>query len=438
MPRARLTHPDGIPRTHERAARDLARRDWKGKARPGPRRRSHRLSSQRRSADCRPLLRLRRGGRRRAGRRPAARRPGLPGRRGSKGPLTGHPQRPPLHWAYWTAKSEWGLLSPAPASARITVDPGRPRLAEAREGQPAALTLAGGWLAACLEGGRPGSGQATAQRPRRAGTAPQPGLPPGLRRPAATPPRDAAPLALAPAGLVDPETASALVGCSVAGACTTLDDFVALGSPGRRGLARCRSTRSPAVCTHCSRVLAGCTTSVRPSSRWPGPACWSGPCGCSRSAVPSPRPDSPQARQKLFTTARCPAVSHSQGGRRNGLPADPRPALLASARLAVGDGELDTLARRLMSPTGAGDGARTSVPQAAAPDLYDIRQPGPRGGRAPRPAPRAGRRPAQPRQISTPATGRTADGRAGALPGRAGRRTPRSTTRTRPDARWNP
>ncbi|MCZ9343160.1 hypothetical protein NGM37_35915, partial [Streptomyces sp. TRM76130] len=36
-------------------------------------------------------------------------------------------------------------------------------------------------------------------------------------------------LCLAPAGLVDPHTASALAGCSVGGARTALDDLAALG-----------------------------------------------------------------------------------------------------------------------------------------------------------------------------------------------------------------
>ncbi|NED11451.1 hypothetical protein G3I33_08085, partial [Streptomyces sp. SID9124] len=42
-------------------------------------------------------------------------------------------------------------------------------------------------------------------------------------------------LALAPGGLADAHTASALAGCSVSAARTTLDDFVTLGLLGREG-----------------------------------------------------------------------------------------------------------------------------------------------------------------------------------------------------------
>jgi tetratricopeptide (TPR) repeat protein len=79
--------------------------------------------------------------------------------------------------------------------------------------------------------------------------------------------------------------------------------------------------------------------------------------------------DSPQAREKLLGMPRALRFPHPRAA------ADwlrvRRPALLAAARLAVADGELDTLARRLMSQL-----VRTMVAhfgtQAAAPDLYGI------------------------------------------------------------------
>ncbi|NED02325.1 hypothetical protein G3I55_11745, partial [Streptomyces sp. SID6648] len=57
--------------------------------------------------------------------------------------------------------------------------------------------------------------------------------------------------------------------------------------------------------------------------------------------------DSPQAREKLLATPRDLRFPHPRAA-ADWLRAR-RPALLASARLAVADGELDTLARRLMS-----------------------------------------------------------------------------------------
>ncbi|KOG44057.1 hypothetical protein ADK38_46300, partial [Streptomyces varsoviensis] len=50
-----------------------------------------------------------------------------------------------------------------------------------------------------------------------------------------------------------------------------------------------------------------------------------------------------------------------------------RPALLAAARLAVRDGQLDTLARRLVSALARALTAHQGA-EAAAPDLYDLHQ----------------------------------------------------------------
>lgn len=79
--------------------------------------------------------------------------------------------------------------------------------------------------------------------------------------------------------------------------------------------------------------------------------------------------DSPQAREKLLGTPRALRFPTPRAA------ADwlrvRQPALLASARLAVADGELDTLARRLMSQLVRAMVAHFGT-QAAAPELYGI------------------------------------------------------------------
>lgn len=79
--------------------------------------------------------------------------------------------------------------------------------------------------------------------------------------------------------------------------------------------------------------------------------------------------DSPETRQKLIGMPRAlrfpnPRAAADWLGIR-------RPALLASARAAVADGELDTLARRLMSQLVRAMVAHFGT-QAAAPDLYEV------------------------------------------------------------------
>ncbi|EPJ42275.1 hypothetical protein STAFG_0689 [Streptomyces afghaniensis 772] len=121
------------------------------------------------------------------------------------------------------------LLSRHTGSVRITVDPRAAEgLAEECQGQPAALMLAGGWLAA-----RPKAAVSDLAKQLRAEDGEGTALSRVFRLAYAALPATAARmlrlLALAPAGLVDPQTASALVGCSVDSARTTLDGFVALG-----------------------------------------------------------------------------------------------------------------------------------------------------------------------------------------------------------------
>ena len=283
--------------------------------------------------------------------------PAVPGRRHLRGPADRRSRTSgPAPSAASTPRRRSSCWPRTPGQVRITVDPrGRREPGRGVRGQPAALALAGGWLAA-----RPKA--AVGRRRRQAaadaagrGAAPRPlgpGLPAGPRRPCRGPAaRMLRLLALAPAGLVDAHIASALAGCSVTAPAPTLDDFVALGLLRAGGPAASAVPGARLPRTRCSRPCWRPRTG-RPRCGWPGPGCWSGPCGCCSPAgrSPSRRPRGARAssagmpRALRFPTARAAADWLTLR----------LPALLAAARLAVADGELDTLARRLVSPPWCG------------------------------------------------------------------------------------
>ncbi|MET9895893.1 tetratricopeptide repeat protein [Streptomyces sp. NPDC006465] len=285
----------------------------------------------------------------------------------SGGPLTGIADVRPCTLGGLDTKSALELLGQFTGSVRITVDPlAAEGLVELCAGQPTALVLAGGWLAA-----RPAS--AVADLAKQLRTEGEDGTPLArvFRHVYASLPSSAARilrlLALAPAGLVDPHTASALAGCSVQAAQTTLDDFVALG------LLRAISSPLPQY------EVPGCLlpvlqTLVETHDR---PA-----------EVQLARARMLERTVRLLVSCRAITETDSSPAREKlaGMPRalrfpSPRaaedwlrvrqPALLASARLAVADGELDTLARRLMAAL-----VRAMVvhfgTQAAASELYGI------------------------------------------------------------------
>ncbi|MER7918893.1 MULTISPECIES: tetratricopeptide repeat protein [unclassified Streptomyces] len=290
----------------------------------------------------------------------------------SKGPLTGISDVRPCTLGGLDTKSALELLTRYTGSVRITVDPrSAESLVEACQGHPATLVLAGGWLAA-----RPKASVADlAKRMHTPGE--------GAEEPDATPlarifrlvheelPGPAARtlrlLSLAAAGPVDDQTASALAGCSVEAARATLDDFVALGL--------LRPAASPLAEYDVPGWLHPLLRSLAEAQERPG--------------------ELQLARARMLErTVRllhsCRTITETDGDRSRekiqGLPrplrfADPRaaaewlrvrrPALLASARLAVADGELDTLARRLLSQLVRALAAHVGT-QAAAVDLYGV------------------------------------------------------------------
>ncbi|MGW4290531.1 tetratricopeptide repeat protein [Streptomyces sp. NPDC004673] len=285
----------------------------------------------------------------------------------SRGPLTGISDVRPCTLGGLDTKSAVELLTRYTGSVRVTVDPrSAENLAEICAGQPAALTLAGGWLAA-----RPQT--AVSDLAKRLHSDPDDG--PALAR-VLTLVHDGLPastahmlrlLSQAPAGPVDAHTASALAGCSLKAAHTVLRELAALGL--------LRPARSPLPeydipgCLHpLLRALA--EAKERPAELQLARArLLERDVRLLQSCRASTETDSPHAREKL--QALPPGLRFPSPRAAAEWLTARRPALLAAARLAVADGELDTLARRLMSQLVRAMVAHFGT-QTAAPDLYGI------------------------------------------------------------------
>jgi tetratricopeptide (TPR) repeat protein len=285
----------------------------------------------------------------------------------SRGPLTGISDVRPCTLGGLDTKSAVELLSRHTGSVRITVDPrAAEKLAEACQGQPAALMLAGGWLAArpmsavsdlAKQLNAEGDGGTPLSRVFRFAYDALPGSAARILRL----------LALAPAGLVDPHTASALAGCSVSSARTALDDFVALGM--------LHAVDSPLPQYEVPGCLHPLLTTLARTEERPGELQLARARMLERtlrllqSCRTITETDSPEARQKLLDMPR--ALRFPTPRAAADWLTIRKPALLAAARLAVADGELDTLARRLMSQLVRAMVAHFGT-QAAAADLYGV------------------------------------------------------------------
>lgn len=287
----------------------------------------------------------------------------------SEGPLTGIPDVRPCTLGGLDTPSAVALLSRFTGSVRITCDPrSAEHLAEECGRMPAALLLAGGWLSA-----RPRAAVADLAKRLREAPARGDGSPLArvfafvyaeLPTPAA---RVLRLLSLAPAGLADPQTASALAGCSVTTAHDVLDDLAVLG------LVRPAGTPLPQY------EVPGC---LMPLLR--------------RRTEAQDRPAELQlARARMLERnvtllQSCRALTEPAGSaarrKHAALPNSLRfpsrtaaarwlrirqPALLAAARAAVAEGDLDTLARRLMAALARALTAHQGT-EAAAAELYGI------------------------------------------------------------------
>ncbi|MFF4700577.1 tetratricopeptide repeat protein [Streptomyces chattanoogensis] len=300
----------------------------------------------------------------------------------SQGPLTGIPDVRPCTLGGLDAAAAVDILARFAGPTRITVDPRTAdAVAEECAGQPAALVLAGGWLAARPRSSLADLHQALCDVP----------LPDGLST-AARPlyrafrlaydalPAPAARIlrltVLAPGGLVDAHTVAALAGCSVGTAGAALHEFTALGllRPGGG-----QDGAPDGAAGHPRYRLPGCLAPlVRELLE-----------DCERPAdIQLARARMLQRTVRLLVSCRAMSEEPGSPARQKvaGLPrslrfpsraaaADwlrgRRGVLLDAARIAVADGELDTLDRRLMAAL-----TRTLLahqgPEAAAPDLYAL------------------------------------------------------------------
>ncbi|MET9934347.1 MULTISPECIES: tetratricopeptide repeat protein [unclassified Streptomyces] len=279
------------------------------------------------------------------------------------GPLTGIPDVRPCTLGGLDPKSAIELLTSFTGSVRVTVDPqAAETLVEECGGLPAAVVLAGGWLST-----HPKSSVADlAKRLRepsgdpltRAFLLAHDGLP-------ATAARILRFLALAPLGRADAHTASALAGCSVSAAATTLADFEALGlvSAGEDGQYEVRAHLVPllrAQLEERDRPAEVQLARARMLERT---------VRLLQSCRAVTEPEGSPARRKLAGLPRALRFPTAAAGAA--WLDSRRPVLLASARLAVADGELDTLARRLIASLVRALAAHRGA-EAAAPELYGL------------------------------------------------------------------
>ncbi|MFH8618598.1 tetratricopeptide repeat protein [Streptomyces sp. NPDC017979] len=299
----------------------------------------------------------------------------------SGGPLTGIPDVRPCTLGGMDPKAAIELLATFTGSVRITVDPqAAESVAEECAGQPAALVMIGGWLAA-----RPKASVADATKRLRA--LPDDEDAPKALRPVARAfrlvyeslPQPAARtlrlLSLAPAGLVDAHTASALGGCSIDDARTALGNFVALGVLHRDAVdaadaAAGESYRVPGVLVPLMKSLVDAHD--KPSEVQLARArMLERAVRRLQSCRAVTEPEGSPAREAvgaLPSSLRFPDAANAADWLRAR-----QPALLAAARVAVEDGELDTLARRLVAALVRALAAHRGT-EAAAPELYGLHQ----------------------------------------------------------------
>lgn len=203
----------------------------------------------------------------------------------AEGPLTGIPDVRPCTLGGLDTPSAVEMLAQRIGDTRVTADPrAAEALAEECGGQPAALALVGGWLAAHPKASVADVAKQLHDMPAGVGGA----LARGFRLVYESLPQPAQRtlrlLPLAPAGIVDSHSASALAGCSVAAAQSTLDDFAGLGllHHAHDGLLQLPGCLAPLL----QALLEA--RSAPPRSSSPGPGCWSAPYGCCTPAGPWP------------------------------------------------------------------------------------------------------------------------------------------------------
>ncbi|MFV8127684.1 tetratricopeptide repeat protein [Streptomyces syringium] len=314
----------------------------------------------------------------------------------SRGPLTGVPDVRPCTLGGLDVAAAVDLLEGYAGPTRITCDPvAAACVVEECGGQPAALVLVGGWLAArpkmsvvdvakrlrelAPAEGHEGVGGRPLGRAFRLAYESLPQTPARLLRL----------LALAPAGLVDAHTTSALAGCSVPAAQAALEEFTA------QGFLRAEPAEAPAVSAGAS-VGAVARSCEPPAPQYRVPGCLAPMLRAALYERERPAEVELARARMLERTVRqlhsCRAITETGDlATRKRIAELPRPlrfptrqaaeewllarlpALLAAARLAVEDGRLDTLARRLVSALTRALTAHLGA-ERAAPELYGLHQ----------------------------------------------------------------
>lgn len=286
----------------------------------------------------------------------------------AEGPLTGVPDVRPCTLGGLDTSAALTLLARCAGSEiRITVDPrAAEALSELCAHQPAALVLAGGWLAA-----HPQASVLEAAKRLRAHASEPRALVRAFQLVHEALPRTATRLLrllpLVPDGFVDAQLASGLAGCSVAAAGATLEDFARLGllrSMGDGGY------RVPACLDPLLRELM--EGQERPGDVLLARArMWERVVRQLRACWAITEPAGSEARKELAQEPR--AIRFGGVGQARTWLDSRLPALLAAARLVVADGELDTLARRLIASLARALNAHHSW-EETAPEQYRLHE----------------------------------------------------------------
>ncbi|MEV6951867.1 tetratricopeptide repeat protein [Streptomyces sp. NPDC051183] len=288
----------------------------------------------------------------------------------AEGPLTGIPDVRPCTLGGLDTPSAVRMLVHRIGDIRVTADPrAAEALAEECGGQPAVLSLVGGWLAA-----HPKASVADVAKQLH-------DMPPGLSGPLGRGFRfvyESLPqpaqrtlrlLPLAPAGVVDSHTASALAGCSVAAAQSTLEDFAALGlvhsaQDGLFMLPGCLAPLLQALLEAKERPAEVQLARARMLERTVRLL-----TSCRAMAEAADGEDADLVRERLDGL---PRALRFPDRRAAATWLDTRlPALSAAAALAVADGALDTLARRLVAALVRALAEHRGTAEAA-PELYGL------------------------------------------------------------------
>lgn len=284
----------------------------------------------------------------------------------AEGPLTGIPDVRPCTLGGLDTPSAVEMLVHRIGDTRVTADPrAAESLAEECGGQPAALRLIGGWLTAHPKAAVADVAKQLHDMPAATGgplarafrlvyeSLPQPAQ------------RTLRLLPLAPAGVIDSHTASALAGCSVAAAQSTLEDFAGLGllhhsSDGLFLLPGCLAPLLQALLEAKERPAEVQLARARMLERT---------VRLLHSCRAMAESDEDDVRERLDGL---PRALRFPDRRAAATWLDTRlPALGAAASLAVADGGLDTLARRLIAGLVRALAEHRGT-ERAAPELYGL------------------------------------------------------------------